>query len=157
MWVEQIKEMRNSIFQVISQCYKSEGHFTGPVLRGGVKSEHYFKVNSMKCVLSLFTMVSDVLWHVYVILNAKADECRTGRLQFSFALEPGMAKFVTLRGERSGAGREVSMGTASDSTSTTPGEQSRTGKRGQTRWQVQPLKSHPWLLVNGAGPGRGQP
>ena len=42
-------------------------------------------------------MVSDELRHVYVILNAKSDELPMGRLQFSFALEPGLAKFVTLR------------------------------------------------------------
>ena len=42
-------------------------------------------------------MVSDVFWHVYVILNAKSDEFSMGQLQFSFALELGMAKFLTLR------------------------------------------------------------
>ena len=42
-------------------------------------------------------MVSDALWHVYVILNAKSDEFPMGRLQFSSALEPDMAKFVTPR------------------------------------------------------------
>ena len=45
-------------------------------------------------------MVSDALRHVYVILNAKSDEFPMGRLQFSFALEPGLAKFVTLRSKR---------------------------------------------------------
>ena len=34
---------------------------------------------------------------MYVILNAKSDEFSMGQLQFSFALELGMAKFLTLR------------------------------------------------------------
>ena len=51
-----------------------------------------------------------------------------------------------------GLGRDFSPGTASDSTSTTPGDRSRTGKTVQPGYSL--LTAHPRQQVNGAGPGR---